>query len=829
MGQISFEVPGPGTYSITADPTLAPLDNPGAAADVLTGKQFYRSDNTPVTGTMPNNPPEAVTIEAGGSYTIPQGYHSGMGTVTSEGTALPTLDNPGTAADLLAGKELIDGEGEKVTGTMANNGAVNETLNAGDSYTIPAGYHNGSGSVAAASLSSQTPGTADSGDIVSGQTAWVNGEQITGTLEPGSQTGDATATANDILDGETAYVATGKVTGTMPNNNAVTETLDAGAAYTIPAGYHNGQGTVTANSLASQTQGTATAEDIMQGETAWVNGQQITGTATPGTDTSDATATADQILSPYTAYVASGKVTGTIPTNTDDAVTINGEQVSVGAGYYANAVSKAIPTVAQAVPSITVSETGLITATATQNAGFVAQGTESATRQLTTQGAQTITPTTTAQTIAAGTYLTGAQTIQGDANLVSANIKDGVSIFGVSGSYQGNMFAVPLIVTVASGANVTAQNGDIILTAVSNGTATITLTAPGEWEVSAELADGRSTNVANITVPESYTATLAPIPSAQYYGTVTPLTVGKTNLVGTSVGGYAIFSGGNTDIYHRNEGTTTNAYDSSLTQTTPAELFCTATNFGSATHNDNYGIFAQDKSITSYSSSLTRSQPDALNGGSHQGSAAPIGEYALFVASQANNYGGAATAYDSTLTKTTPDADTTYRIRNNGGHNRNYALIVGGNFASTAYADVVCYDASLTKSIGDSLSQPMAYATSAAIGDYAIFVSTQVVNAYSNELTRTVMDSLPTNFPIDGAASTVGDYAVFCCNSVSYAFNSALTRSTPPALQTPRAKLAAATTVGYALFAGGQPVGSSAGNPDYYSTVVEAYTGTPES
>ena len=512
MGQISFEVPGPGTYSITADPTLAPLDSPGAAADVLTGKQFYKSDNTPVTGTMPNNPPEAVTIEAGGSYTIPQGYHSGTGTVSSEGTALPMLDNPGTAADLLAGKELIDGEGEKVTGSMANNGAVNETLNAGDSYTIPAGYHNGSGSVAAASLSSQTPGTADSGDIVSGQTAWVNGEQITGTLEPGYQTGDATATVGDILDGETAYVATGKVTATMPNNNAVTETLDAGAAYTIPAGYHNGQGTVTANSLANQTTGTATAEAIMQGETAWVNGQQITGTATPGTDTSDATATADQILSPYTAYVASGKVTGTIPTNTDDAVTINGEQVSVGAGYYANAVSKAIPTVAQAVPSITVSKTGLITATAAQDAGYVAQGTESATQQLPTQGAQTITPTTTAQTIEANVYLTGAQTIQGDANLVSANIKDGVSIFGVSGAYSGEpgSFSVPLIVTVASGATVTAQNESLELSAVSDGTATLMLTQSGDWTVSAILPDGQNTETELVHIPPSYNVTLVP-------------------------------------------------------------------------------------------------------------------------------------------------------------------------------------------------------------------------------------------------------------------------------------------------------------------------------
>ena len=54
------------------------------------------------------------------------------------------------------------------------------------------------------------------------------------------------------------------------------------------------------------------------------------------------------------------------------------------------------------------------------------------------QGAQTITPGTSAKTIAAGRYLSGAQTIAGDADLVPANIKSGVSIFGVSGSYSGN-------------------------------------------------------------------------------------------------------------------------------------------------------------------------------------------------------------------------------------------------------------------------------------------------------------------------------------------------------------------------------------------------------
>lgn len=53
-----------------------------------------------------------------------------------------------------------------------------------------------------------------------------------------------------------------------------------------------------------------------------------------------------------------------------------------------------------------------------------------------TKQATTYTPTTSNQTIASGTYLIGTQTIKGDSNLVAGNIKKGVSIFGVTGTYE---------------------------------------------------------------------------------------------------------------------------------------------------------------------------------------------------------------------------------------------------------------------------------------------------------------------------------------------------------------------------------------------------------
>ena len=710
MAQVEFNVPGPGTYLIEADPSLPPLPSPGQASDVLNGEQFYDNEGNAITGTMPNNPAEAVVIPGGGSYTIPQGYHTGQGTVTSSGSVLPTLTDPADAGEIVSGKQAIDQNGAVLTGTMPSNPAISETLEAGERYQVPAGYTPG-GTVQAASLASQTPGTATQDDIIQGQTAWVNGVQITGALEPGSDTSDATATAADILEGETAYVATGKVEGTMPARTA-------------------------------------------------------------------------------------------------DDVTIQNTTISVASGYYAPNTTKEIQTVEQATPSISVSAGGLITATSEQTAGFVAEGTKSATQQLPVQGTQTITPGTSQQTINGGVYLTGTQTIQGDAGLVPENIKNGITIFGVTGSYEGETggeFAVPLTITVDSGVTVTAINGDTTLTAVSNGTAQFILPKGGTWTITA-TKDGE-TAVTTVTVQESYTGELEFIAGeVVYYGTATNI-MAAYYIAGTHVGDYAIFAGGSIDGGSTYSSTNAvYAFNSSLTRSTADSLpynqyQSLGTNFadhaliiGGAAYRSSTTINPHE--IISYDISLTRTLLESVSqsyiNGSQAGSiflisdsnsidayldelltfheiekillssisgGIDIGAYALF-------YNGLEViAIDSSLTQQNLANLTVQRNNIGAAQNGAYALFAGGYYSSTNYSTVEAYDYSLTQTIAPSLTSVGSRLVGGRLGDFAVFSccypsSTNYTDVYDTSLTRESKDPLSSQRFYTAVANT-GNYLLY--------------------------------------------------------------------
>lgn len=111
------------------------------------------------------------------------------------------------AGDILAGKVIVDPDGEPLTGTMPNRGAVSQVLPINGNYTIPAGYHNGLGKVTqnipVQGGSTTTPGTANKTIVAANR--YVNGNIIVA--------GDPNLQAGNIKKGARIFGVTGTFEG----------------------------------------------------------------------------------------------------------------------------------------------------------------------------------------------------------------------------------------------------------------------------------------------------------------------------------------------------------------------------------------------------------------------------------------------------------------------------------------------------------------------------------------------------------------------------------------------------------------------------------------
>ena len=174
------------------------------AARVLSGYTCYVND-VKITGTMANQGTKTASLNAGGSYTIPAGYHSGSGKVTANALSGQTSATA-TAARILSGRTAWV-NGSKLTGTMTNRGAISQKLAANGSYTVPAGWHNGSGKV---TQSLTTQGAKNVTPKTTNQTACAASRWTTGNIVI---VGASTLTAGNIKKGVKIFNVTGTFTG----------------------------------------------------------------------------------------------------------------------------------------------------------------------------------------------------------------------------------------------------------------------------------------------------------------------------------------------------------------------------------------------------------------------------------------------------------------------------------------------------------------------------------------------------------------------------------------------------------------------------------------
>ena len=403
-----------------------------------------------------------------------------------ESSGLDTSDATATSSDILNGETAYTKDG-KTTGTMANNGTVSATISkANETYSIKKGYHDGNGTVGLSKTEKDKiiPENIKNGVSILG----VDGSYIGGST--GIDTSDATATASDILYGKTAYVNNEKVTGSITSISDQIITPGTKDVMIMKGYFLKGDQLIKGDanlksenikknisifgvtgsleSTSTEVDKTGNGEYVWRKcspEIGWVQTSNNTGSSSKPsgystTEYTTATITDDGYyklsngvgLNKY--YLPTGAENGKTKTvlyrpymsnyfilTISDEVGETGKMGDTLYGYVSSTKENTYPNSGVQdhyyyslifSPSANAQANKMLKDTV----AFGQNG--KVTGSIPSVASQTITPTTKDQTISAAQYLSGVQTIKGDSNLIAGNIKSGVSIFGVNGSYSGS-------------------------------------------------------------------------------------------------------------------------------------------------------------------------------------------------------------------------------------------------------------------------------------------------------------------------------------------------------------------------------------------------------
>lgn len=377
-----------GTINITQNGTHDVTNYASAYVQVPTGSTINNQDKT----VNPSTSQQTITADSG---------YTGLGTVTVN--AMPA----GTAGTPTASKGTVSNNSISVTPSVTNTtGYITGSTKTGTAVTVSASeLVSGNKAITSNGNNIDVTNYATVSVNVSGGAPVIN--SLTVTPSESEQTFNSSSV--DGYKPVTVGAISSTYVGSGIARKSSTDLTASGATVSVPAGYY---AEAASKSVTTMTLPTSTAAGATSGYTL---------KATVSRSTSD------QYINIAPGYNSAGgyyKINAVANGSASAPSTISGTSATVSTGTNTLTLTK------------TVSVTPVV------SAGYVSSGTAtnssvSLTASVTTKAAATITPGTTNQTIAAGTYLTGAQTISGDANLVAGNIKSGVSIFGILGTYTG--------------------------------------------------------------------------------------------------------------------------------------------------------------------------------------------------------------------------------------------------------------------------------------------------------------------------------------------------------------------------------------------------------